>query len=1137
MWALEPGMYFESHCLDGIKVIYGDSLGSFGNKGQLRLKVNNTFLLPDRDFRFNQDSSQIELAFTPSKADSFCVDVARSPLIESWNWNYFSLNNIPVLSKSSRLENNLALKSGENLDNQTPEYRLDYGGNKSISLRVGEGGGLQLDQSLQLDLNGQVSKNMFITGHLSDQEIPIQPEGKTATLKEVDNIYVKIWGLNYSYTLGDYLFDFGEDRVDSYLANVQGINGHYNKGAYGLKAAYSRSRGKYNHINFQGNFGQQTGYFLRGENGNDYITILAGTEKIYRNGELLKRGEHYQIEDGEGRLDFTNNLIVNGDDNFTAEYQYTDQDYPTTLLSLQFSDSAGAFTWSLRGITEMEDATQYSGGSFSEEDKNTFADYGNADKQRSSGVYSRDLDEGWVDGLYYESNGVYVYVAESIFDSLNSAAQDMYSVRFSQDVQGGYGQVQGLNGLVYYGWQQGNGGFSPGEVVPLPSRKSHVTLNLGYNLADSSRQNFFSSLHILQSEWDPNLLSAKSEGDNWDGGFLHSTGINIGKPLDKAGLGLWKLRSDIKYKREDYKAFQQLEESYYFEDTWNVSSIYGEAGFYSGRLNLENEFLSGYKIGGEAGRLYSLLPDSDSKNFAESNRKKGYFSIDKNKLKGKLFLEQKESEEEYLNKENLKWGGQYQQGFGIFTPQLNLVQDNWSAEVSENSEKKLTRSKLDLALPSEIFWDVIQIEPGGRLLKWESNFSGLDNKRDSLISWDVYQKINVMNLGNWQSELFVSYQQLEERYSAQSDKEKKNFKLLEWNNRYQDIRRGISLFSNYKINQTVEVPLLEVYQQVAEGTGTHVCDTIAVETRLYLDCREDADKGNQKFLGLRRDSLSQGISVQELNFSGTLGWSPVKSIPGLSGFLADVYLGLRYDISSKQDSAKSTDIFPLISDRRINEALEGKSSLNPFLNWKNEQGKKSWELSYERQYFHSELQYDRREKLHRIRSQFNQDISEDWSYFLHAFGSRNWRKSNESGPSDSTLSYGAGTQWEYHLGAFWKILPIFDYENSSGIYNLSANQPFESFGLHSVFPKLRLERELFKAGRAFGEYGLKYLWGQGEPNYRLSNYIKGRTHRFQAGMDMQIGQYVFANANYLLRMEPGREKLFQSLSAELRAIF
>ncbi len=328
-----------------------------GSPRRLRLLRNGQPLLLDQDYRLPPGDSLVVFAAAVTPGDSVCLERAYTPLLPRPIPGLYRLDAIPVY-RSGALDSvwqNGAELSLAAADTGYGRYRLNYSGSKSMAVTVGSGGGLGLDASLFLNLDGQVAEDVFVEGQLSDQNVPIQPEGNTATLKEVDTKYMKVYGSRYAYVLGNYLMEYGVAGEDRFTAKVEGVDGSYRRNGYALRGSWSVSSGQYQSDTLRGVDGKQRGYYLRGRDGRQFITVLAGTERVWRNGTPLKRGTDYTIDYAEGRLDFLLPLVVTGENLFAAEYQYTEQDFPRSLTAGEVRDSSGALTWSLRAITENED--------------------------------------------------------------------------------------------------------------------------------------------------------------------------------------------------------------------------------------------------------------------------------------------------------------------------------------------------------------------------------------------------------------------------------------------------------------------------------------------------------------------------------------------------------------------------------------------------------------------------------------------------------------------------------------------------------------------------------------------------------------------------------------------------------------
>ena len=54
-----------------------------------------------------------------------------------------------------------------------------------------------------MQINGKISDEVSISGILTDQDFPIQPEGSTRELDELDNVLIKISHRKFNLDAGD----------------------------------------------------------------------------------------------------------------------------------------------------------------------------------------------------------------------------------------------------------------------------------------------------------------------------------------------------------------------------------------------------------------------------------------------------------------------------------------------------------------------------------------------------------------------------------------------------------------------------------------------------------------------------------------------------------------------------------------------------------------------------------------------------------------------------------------------------------------------------------------------------------------------------------------------------------------------
>ncbi len=70
---------------------------------------------------------------------------------------------------------------------------LDYNGNISRGVGFGSTQSVTLNSSFNLQLQGMLAKDLEVTAAITDNNIPIQPEGNTQQIQEFDKALLKHW--------------------------------------------------------------------------------------------------------------------------------------------------------------------------------------------------------------------------------------------------------------------------------------------------------------------------------------------------------------------------------------------------------------------------------------------------------------------------------------------------------------------------------------------------------------------------------------------------------------------------------------------------------------------------------------------------------------------------------------------------------------------------------------------------------------------------------------------------------------------------------------------------------------------------------------------------------------------------------
>jgi hypothetical protein len=194
---------------------------------------------------------------------------------------------------------------------------------------------------LNLQLNGNIGDGYHIKAAITDKNLPIQPDGTTVQIQEFDKVYIQIDKDEHSVLAGDFDAFNPKGYFMRYNRKLKGAQysylGHEFNKSWNIKTSAAVSRGKFVRQNITPIEGNQGPYPLRGENGELYIIILAGSERVYIDGQLLRRGEDadYIMDYNQSEITFTRQILINARHRITIEFQYAEFNYQKSQLSFE----------------------------------------------------------------------------------------------------------------------------------------------------------------------------------------------------------------------------------------------------------------------------------------------------------------------------------------------------------------------------------------------------------------------------------------------------------------------------------------------------------------------------------------------------------------------------------------------------------------------------------------------------------------------------------------------------------------------------------------------------------------------------------------------------------------------------------
>jgi len=221
----------------------------------------------------------------------------------------------------------------DNIKPFKPFDGLNTSGSITRGITVGNNQNSTVNSNLDLQITGKISNKVSLRASIQDSNIPLQNGGYSQKLDEFDQIFIELFSDKWNIRAGDLFLENRQSQFLNFNKKVQGLSTHFTFGTPENKteifAAGAVVRGQYAKSSFTGQEGNQGPYKLRGNNGELYVLVISGSERVYVNGILLKRGENndYVIDYNAGEIKFTSLFPITSEMRIVIEYQYSDRSY------------------------------------------------------------------------------------------------------------------------------------------------------------------------------------------------------------------------------------------------------------------------------------------------------------------------------------------------------------------------------------------------------------------------------------------------------------------------------------------------------------------------------------------------------------------------------------------------------------------------------------------------------------------------------------------------------------------------------------------------------------------------------------------------------------------------------------------
>ena len=460
---------------------------------------------------------------------------------------------------------------------------LNYAGSFSRGLTVGNSQSLVLNSSFNMQMSGTLGDDINVMAVISDENIPIQADGSTRQIQEFDRIFIELSRNQHRLLAGDIELRQEGGHFMRYHKKLKGLNYGYEdylgNGVLQTEVGASISQGKFARQRLEVSEGNQGPYRLRGSSGERFIIVLAGTESIFLDGRKLIRGieNDYIIDYNTAEIIFTYNTMVTKDSRIIAEFEFIDQNYSRSLLTLNSRYRMENTEFYLNFYSEQDSRSPTGLLDLSREDIELLERAGD----ETENLYSPALipvEDGFnPNQVQYEQQEFpwKIEGRDTVFQILVVAegpAQELFTAQFTDlgQGQGNYiRRTDARNGRVYEfvppdsvsGARQGR--FEPVRRLTPPQKQQMTSVGVRHRFS----QNTHLSAEVSISNFDDNRFSEIGNRNNAGvGTFLQ---FNTERALGSDSLP-WTIyhQFDYEFSGENFRVLNPYR-SPEFERDWN----------------------------------------------------------------------------------------------------------------------------------------------------------------------------------------------------------------------------------------------------------------------------------------------------------------------------------------------------------------------------------------------------------------------------------------------------------------------------------------------------------------------------------------------------------------------------------------